>query len=277
MLDARLMTSRRVVSLPGRKGEGGVAESMADDRATKVWGLVVGQAATTGDRVSVADVCAVAVRALDISGAWVTTASVNGRDNFMSVTDETSERIAELQLTLGQGPCHDALGILGPILTSDLATVEPALDWPVFTPEAIRAGAAAIFAFPLRIGALGPAAGVLGLYRSESGPLSRSAIGDALILADLTTVLLLNSRDQARREHLPEEAIWGQSAELARHQTEIDQATGMLTEQLGVGVNDAFARLRSFAYAQDRRLSDVARDIVARRLRLAPDLIGDIE
>jgi hypothetical protein len=95
---------------------------MADDRATKVWGLVVGQAATTGDRVSVADVCAVAVKALDISGAWVTTASVNGRDNFMSVTDEISERIAELQLTLGEGPGHDALEIPGPVLTSDLAT-----------------------------------------------------------------------------------------------------------------------------------------------------------
>jgi AmiR/NasT family two-component response regulator len=51
----------------------------------------------------------------------------------------------------------------------------------------------------------------------------------------------------------------------------------MLTEQLGVGVNDAFARLRSFSYAQDRRLSDVARDIVARRLRLAPDPLGVTE
>jgi hypothetical protein len=250
---------------------------VADDRAANVWGLVVGQAATSGDRLSVAHVCAVAVAVLEVSGAWVTAASTNGRGNFMSVTDEISERLAELQLTLGEGPCHDALEIPGPVLASDLATVEPAHDWPVFTPEAIRAGAAAIFAFPLRIGALGPAAGVLGLYRARAGPLSRSAIGDALILADLTTVLLLNSQDQTQRERLPEEAIWGQSAELARHQAEIDQATGMLIEQLGVGVNDAFARLRSHAYAQDRRLSDVARDIVDRRLRLAPDPHADTE
>jgi ANTAR domain len=250
---------------------------MANDRAAQVWGLVVRQAATTGDQVSVAHVCAVAVRILDVSGAWVTAASMNGWGNFMSVTNETSERIAELQLTLGEGPCHDAQETPGPVLTSELATVGPARDWPAFTPEAIRAGAAAIFAFPLRIGALGPVAGVLGLYRADPGPLSRSAIGDALILADLTTVLLLNSQDQARREHLPAAAIGGQSAELARHQAEIDQATGMLIEQLGVGVNDAFARLRSFAYAQDRRLSDVARDIVARRLRLAPDPHSDTE
>jgi len=52
---------------------------------------------------------------------------------------------------------------------------------------------------------------------------------------------------------------------------EIDQATGMLTVQLGVSAAEAFARLRAYAYARDRRLADVANDIVARRLRLDPD------
>ena len=45
----------------------------------------------------------------------------------------------------------------------------------------------------------------------------------------------------------------------------------MLTEQLGTGAEQAFARLRAYAYAQDRPLGDVARDIVERRLRLEPD------
>ena len=44
----------------------------------------------------------------------------------------------------------------------------------------------------------------------------------------------------------------------------------MLTEQLGVGITEAFTRLRAYAYAKDLRLADVARDIVARRLRLHP-------
>ena len=62
----------------------------------------------------------------------------------------------------------------------------------------------------------------------------------------------------------------GQPAALALHRAEIDQATGMLTEQLGVGIEEAFVRLRAYAYADDRRLTEVARDIVARRLRLGP-------
>ncbi len=51
----------------------------------------------------------------------------------------------------------------------------------------------------------------------------------------------------------------------------------MLTEQLGAGIGDAFVRLRAYAYARDLRLTDAARDIVARRLRLHPDPSRDGE
>ena len=58
---------------------------------------------------------------------------------------------------------------------------------------------------------------------------------------------------------------------------EIDQAAGMLPSLLGAGIGDAFVRLRAYAYARDLRLTDVARDIVARRLRLRPDPSWDGE
>ena len=66
----------------------------------------------------------------------------------------------------------------------------------------------------------------------------------------------------------------GQPPDLRRHRAEIDQATGMVSVQLGVAVGEAFVRLRAYAYAQDRRLGEVARDVVARRLRLSLD--GDL-
>ncbi|HEX9515159.1 MAG TPA: ANTAR domain-containing protein [Streptosporangiaceae bacterium] len=50
------------------------------------------------------------------------------------------------------------------------------------------------------------------------------------------------------------------------------QAAGMLTEQLGTRLAEALLRLRAYAYAHDRGLSDVAGDIVARRLYLSADL-----
>ena len=44
----------------------------------------------------------------------------------------------------------------------------------------------------------------------------------------------------------------------------------MRTLKLGVAAAAACARLRAYACAEDRRLTEVAGDIVARRLRLHP-------
>lgn len=241
---------------------------MTQSRSAVVWGLVADHAAAAGRRVSVADVCAVAVRSARVSGAWVTAASDGGPDFVLCVTNPAGEQLAELQLMLGEGPCFDVLACAAPVLAGDLDDEESGRRWPGFAPQARQLGAAAVFAFPLMIGVI--RAGVLGLYRSAPGPLSAGGFGDGLILADAATVLLLDGlhdgADGANGAGGP--VVDGQSPDLVLHRAEIDQATGMLTVQLGVPAGEAFARLRAYAYAQDRRLADVARDIVARRLRL---------
>jgi hypothetical protein len=101
--------------------------------------------------------------------------------------------------------------------------------------------------------------------------LSASQLGDALVFADTATLLLLDAAGQAGGSPGAEAGFDGQPAGLAAHRAETDQATGMLTEQLGTGIAEAYMRLRAYAYVNDLRLTDVARDIVARRLRLYPD------
>jgi hypothetical protein len=241
---------------------------MTDNRAAVVWGQVAASAATHGRRPSVADVVAVAVSSAALSGAWVAAARGSDPDFVMCVTGAVSEQLAELQLTLGEGPCHDVLASAGPVLAADLSDAESVRQWPGFAAAALRLGAGAVFAFPLTVGAI--RAGVLGLYRGLPGPLPDSQLGDLLILADVATMMLLASA------HGGEEAddgarLDGQAPDLALHRAEIDQATGMLTVQLDVPAAEAFARLRAYAHAQDRRLADVAGDIVARRLRLDRD------
>jgi hypothetical protein len=232
-------------------------------RGEALWGLVAARAAGRGARVSVADVCAVAVSCAGVSGAWVTAVSDQGPDFVMGVTGPVSEQLAELQLTLGEGPCYEVLGSAAPVLGADLADGHGGRRWPAFTPAAAQLGAEAVFAFPLTIGAI--RAGTMGLYRSSAGPLDRGQLGDSLLLADAATVLLL---DGAGHDGA---GLDGQAPGLAAHRAEIDQATGMLTVQLGVTAAEAFARLRAYAYVQDRRLADVAGDVVARRLRLRPE------
>jgi hypothetical protein len=241
---------------------------VTNSRTPVVWGWLAAHAAAHGRHVSVADVCAVAVSSARLSGAWLAAARGGEPDFVMGVTDLVSEQLAELQLTMGEGPCHDVLTFAAPVLAADLDDEELSRRWPAFTPAARQLGAEAVFAVPLTVGAI--RAGVLGLYRSSPGPLPDRQFGDLLILADVATVMLLGSA-HGGAEIDDGAGLDGQAPELALHRAEIDQATGMLTVQLGVPAGEAFARLRAYAYSQDRRLADVAGEIVARRLRLHRD------
>jgi hypothetical protein len=244
---------------------------MTGSRSARIWSLVAAQAARHGDPVSAADACLAAVAAVEVTGARRIAARGAEAGHLMRVTDKPSELLAELQLTLGEGPDLDAAASGGPVLASDLDETEAVRRWPAFAPAARQVGAAAVFAFPLQLGAI--RTGVMGLYRVRPGPLTPFQLGDALIFADTATLLLLDAHGQAAGGAAGPAGTGpgGQPADLTRHRAEIDQATGMLTEQLGVGIAEAFIRLRAYAYAHDRGLSDLARDIVARRLRLSPD------
>jgi len=250
----------------------------ADDRRAALWGLVAEHATARGAPVSVADVGAVVVSVAGVSGGWVTAASGRGPDFVVRVTDAVSERLAEMAMTLGEGPCHDITVSGAPVLAGDLGDDLSGRRWPVFAAEALRLGAAAVFSFPLTIGVI--RAGVMGLYRASPGPLSGPQLRDCLLLADTATVLLLEGQGHRAADGDgngtgPDgdgaEFLAGEAPDLALHRAEVDQATGMLTVQLDVTAAEAFVRLRAYAYAQDRRLADVARDIVTRRLRLFPD------
>ena len=239
---------------------------MDDNRPGRIWGLIAAEAASRGGQVSAADACTAVVAAVEVTGAWLSAARGVQAGHLIWVTDDVSEQLAELQLTLGEGPSLDVAASGGPVLASDLADAEYGRRWPAFALAALQVGATAIFAFPLRIGAI--RAGVLGLYRKQPNPLSTFQLGDALTFADAATLLMLDGQDQAQGD--PGAGPGGQPSGLVLHRAEIDQATGMLTEQLGTGIADAFVRMRAYAYAHDLRLIDVARDIAAHRLRLGP-------
>jgi hypothetical protein len=104
------------------------------------------------------------------------------------------------------------------------------------------------------------------LYRAQPGGLDGERLADALLLADTACALLL---DAAQPDRPGLNGRGPESAGLAH--PEVHQATGMIIVQLGVTAAVALIRLRAYAYAHDRRLRDVAGDVVARRLRFHPD------
>ena len=108
---------------------------------------------------------------LGISGAGISIVTRAGNRGAVCSTDETAAGIEDLQFTLGEGPCIDAVHAGAPVLVPDLQHSEDlrAERWPAFLPGAIAAGVRAVFAFPLQIGAI--TIGALDLYRSSPGPL----------------------------------------------------------------------------------------------------------
>jgi hypothetical protein len=234
---------------------------MSNERRARVWGLVVKQA--HGDPVAVAHVAAAAMSAAGVDGAAVTvTLSATPRETVYA-SDPTAAELEELTLTLGEGPGVDA-ATGGPALAEDLTSAQCAARWPAFAPAAVDAGATAVFALPLQVG--GIRLGVMDLYRARPGSLHHDQLADALLLADTACALLLDPvPDEHPRRH-------GREPERVGPQhPEVHQATGMMIVQLGVSAALALVRLRAYAYCHERRLRDVAADVVARRLRFTPD------
>lgn len=179
-------------------------------------------------------------------------------------TDPRSEELEELQYTLGEGPCVDAIGGEGPVLVADLTSAESGRRWPIFAPAAAERGIRRMSALPVGAGAIRP--GVLNVYWFEAGSLSHLELAEALAYADAVLAIAL-----ASREENGDTSVDLAVTAMTERRAEVHQATGMVSVQLGIGLADALARLRAYAYARDRRISDVAADVVARRLAFSPE------
>lgn len=182
---------------------------------------------------------------------------------------QTSTALEEVEFTLGEGPGQDCVAAGLPVLVADLPAAVS--RWPAFTPAAMDLGVRAVFALPLRIGAI--SVGSLLAYRHTLGPLRDGQLVDAVALADTLTALLLRRATDEPPRPAAEGGRPGRGwAPPETHRLEVHQATGMVSVQLGVSLAEALVLLRAHAFAADRSMNDVAADVVARRLRLgAPE------
>lgn len=208
---------------------------------------------------SVAQVCELSVELAGVTGAGIMLMPADVPWGSLCTTDEASGVVEDLQFALGEGPCIDAHLDDRPVLEPDLAA-PASLRWPAFTAPAVAAGVRAIFGFPLRLGTV--RVGALNLYRDRPGLLSEDEYANSLVIAGVAANAVIMAQADAPPGMLASDLI--ASADL---QVVVHQASGMVSVQLGVGVSEALVRLRAYAFGHERVLRDVARDVVARRLR----------
>jgi GAF domain len=201
----------------------------------------------TGLPTSLAAAC---VRSLPVSGVGLALMTDDGPAGIVAATDGAARKLEELQFTLGEGPCVDASQTGRPVLQPDLARTAP-VRWPGFAGGALEAGVRAVFAFPLRVGAI--RLGVLDLYRDRAGVLSTEELAEALSFADAATLLLLHEQASTA----PSSAV-----PVLDDRAEVHQATGVVSVQAAVSLAEALVLLRARAFADQRPLGDLARDVL---------------
>ncbi|MEO7352192.1 MAG: GAF and ANTAR domain-containing protein [Marmoricola sp.] len=205
--------------------------------------------------------CRAAVRELPAMGVGVSLLSEGSDPMTVAASSEASALVEELQFALGEGPCIDAYASRSPVLVPDLSATATA-TWPGYAPAAHEHGVRAVFAFPLQVGAA--RLGAMDVYRDHTGSLSAQALSSALTFAEVALAGLLDAGQGA-------EDVNDLIDDSDGNRFEVYQAQGMLMVQLGVKAGEALARLRAYAYAHDLRLTDVAHDVIERRVEMESD------
>lgn len=180
--------------------------------------------------------------------------SKDGVPGFSVASDPVCQQIEDLQFTVGEGASTDAFSSGRPVLVPDLAD-DLSPRWPVYSAALQDLAVRAVFAFPIQVGA--SRLGVFTVFRGQPGGLTAEELALALTFTDVALTTLLDGHDTSTD---------GLAAAMTRQAT-VFQAQGMIMVQLGVGLDEALVRLRARAYADGRPLTDVAHDVLTRRLR----------
>ena len=214
------------------------------------------------NRPADADLCTPFLRQLRVAGAAVSMFGGAASETLVCASDPLAARIDELQFDLGEGPRWEALRTRLPVLVPDVHHTRP-YSWPVFSKAVQETDVAALFVFPLTIGALD--LGVVELHSTKPGNLNHTDHATAGVLAGQTAWQLLR---RVLSVNSPDSDPAVETALMSRR--EIHQATGMVLAQSGVGAADALLLLRAHAFANALTLRETADEVLLGRLSFAP-------
>ncbi|WP_283608962.1 GAF and ANTAR domain-containing protein [Mycolicibacterium poriferae] len=212
--------------------------------------------------------CETCVALFDVDAAAISLVFDGATNGTLGCSDEQARAYDEVQFTVGEGPCLESVALGAPVLVTDLAD-RTERRWPLYGPALLEMRIRGVYAIPVVVA--GEYVGALDLFRALPGQLPARELAGATLAAELAGIPLLDLLDQDLQAAVAEPGsnAWVELAVLSR--AEVSQATGMLVAQLGIEPADALLRLRAHAYATGRAATDVARDILERRLRLETD------
>ncbi len=182
-----------------------------------------------------------------------------GRLGIAAATSESTHLVELLQLQSSEGPCLDAFRSGEPVRTGPLTSAQAKEKWPKFAPMASSAGIDSVVAVPMRLRDV--VLGTLNLFRVGPGDATDRDVTSAQILADLTTIAIIQDRavEDAR-------TVIGQLQTALDTRVSIEQAKGIVAARNDLDMTTAFERIRSYARSSNSRLSEVSARIISGEL-----------
>jgi GAF domain-containing protein len=198
------------------------------------------------------------VALLGVSEAGLVLADPAGN---LRVLASSSERMRDLELFEVQnqdGPCLDTWRSGAPASEPHLAEAG-ARRWPQFAPVALDAGFASVYALPMRL--RDTRIGALNLFADKPNGLAADDADLGQAMADVASISILQERFTHEQHVLTDQLQAALNSRVI-----LEQAKGFVAEQAKVDMDRAFALLRGYARHHNRRLGDVALDVINRRL-----------
>ncbi|SDF08702.1 GAF domain-containing protein [Blastococcus fimeti] len=234
---------------------------MTDSRERDVTGSFVRLASSLVQGYDVVDLLseltADCAHLLGIASAGLLLADERGVLHVVAASSERTRQLELFQVQSDDGPCRDCYLDGTPVSVPDLRT--EADRWPRFAPAALQAGFASVHAVPMRL--RDQVLGALGLFGTTPGPLDPDDLSLGQALADVASVALVQDKEKSDQRSVNEQL---QSALQSR--IVLEQAKGVLAQQGGLQMDEAFVALRRYARDHNLRLTAVAEAVVARRL-----------
>ncbi|WP_405059557.1 GAF and ANTAR domain-containing protein [Kribbella sp. NBC_01505] len=189
-----------------------------------------------------------AVQALNCSHAGVALVVARGQLEIPAVTDPVVAEIYRVQVAGGRGPLTESMRDHTVVTVPDVA-----LDsrWPEWAGKVLELGVRSVLDVPLTTGT--GVVGVLGLYSTHPYAFGPDEEAIAHILARHASVAVATARHEK------------QLAAAVDARKLVGQAMGILMERFDVDGDQAFAILKRYSQDTNRKLRDVAQDLIDTR------------
>ena len=194
---------------------------------------------------------------LDLVGSGVSL-DAGGQLTFVSAVAGPVAQLERLQESTQLGPCVEACYSGTAVAVTDVRDL--AGRWGDYGETALSLGVEAVAGIPMTL--RGRGVGALNLYAGQAREWPAEDLAAAQALADMATAYLANATRLREQTDLSE-----QLARALTSRVVVEQAKGVVAEAMGIGVDEAFQRIRSWSRNHNTTLHRVAAMVVQEGLR----------